>query len=291
MNPTGHTPRFQSLSEQSAPGTRINEDGLGHRGRFAWIIDGATGLVDDPMTSGASDAAWLAGQIGTRLAELTEKDWEISALLARLEGDLQGTFSDETAHRDAVHDNHAPSACLGLVALKQGDDELVLQGSFLGDVVALVPSSEGVVRWTDERLEPLEQKTLAALAAHQREPGHIPEAVWKQIRENRGMLNRPDGYWVVSPRRSWAGHELRFETRLASGQPVVLATDGFMRLVDVFERYTDATLHAALAAGRGAELIQELRELERSDLVEGAYPRVKTHDDATFLVIAAEPFG
>jgi hypothetical protein len=264
---------------------------LGHRGRFAWIIDGATGLADDPMTSGASDAAWLAGQIDARLTELTERDWEVEALLARLDTALQGTFHDETAHINAVHDNHAPSACLGLVALRQSADGLVLQGSFLGDVVALVPSEEGVVRWTDERLEPLEQKTLAALAAHQREPGHIPEAVWKQIRENRGMLNRPDGYWVVSPRRPWAGQELRFEARLAAGQPVVLATDGFMRLVDVFERYTDATLHAALAAGRGEALIQELRELERSDLVAGAYPRVKTHDDATFLVIAAEPTG
>jgi hypothetical protein len=264
---------------------------LGHRGRFAWIIDGATGLASDPMTSGGSDAAWLAGQIGTKLAELTGRDGEAEALLARLDTALQSAFGDETAHIEAIQDSHAPSACLGLVALRRGGDGLLLQGYFLGDVVALVPSEEGVVRWTDERLEPLEQKTLAVLGAQKHEPGHIPEAVWKQIRENREMLNRPDGYWVVSPRRPWAGQELRFETRIEAGQPVVLATDGFMRLVDVFEKYSDATLHAALAAGRGAALVQELRELEWGDLMAGAYPRVKTHDDATVLVIAAEPTG
>ena len=47
----------------------------------------------------------------------------------------------------------------------------------------------------------------------------------------------------------------------------------------------------AAAAGRGGELMQELRERERGDLMAGAYPRVKTHDDATFLVIAAGPQG
>lgn len=291
MNPTGHTLRFQSLFEQSAPGTRINEDGLGHHGRFAWIIDGATGLSAEPMTPGTTDAAWLAGQIGENLAELTVKGGEMEGLLRNLDAALQGTFGDATAHIETIHDSHAPSSCLGLVALRQGEDGLVLEGAFLGDVVALVPSEGGVVRWTDERLEPLEQKTLAMLGAQPREPGHIPEAVWAQIRENRGMLNRPEGYWVVSPRRPWAGQELRFEARIKAGQPVVLATDGFMRLVDVFEKYSDATLHAALAAGKGAALMQELRELERSDLMAGAYPRVKTHDDATVLVIAAEASG
>ena len=70
----------------------------------------------------------------------------------------------------------------------------------------------------------------------------------------------------------------------------MLATDGFMRLVDVFGAYSDSALHARLAAGGGRELMQEY-ERERSDLMAALYPRVKTHDDATFLVIAAEPSG
>ena len=156
-------------------------------------------------------------------------------------------------------------------------------------MVVLVPSESGIVRWSDERAKPFERKTLAALGAREHEPGTMPEAVRRQIRENRTRLNRPDGYWVVNPRRPWAGHELTFEASVEPGAAIVLATDGFMRLVDVFGAYSDVALHAALAAGRGAELMQELRERERSDLMAGAYPRVKTHDDATFLVIAAGP--
>ncbi len=182
-----------------------------------------------------------------------------------------------------------PAACLGLVRVHSGPAGLRLSGAFLGDVVGLVPSEEGVVRWTDERAKPFERRTLAALASERRlESGEASDVVRRQIRENRQQLNRPNGYWVVQPERPWAGNELVFETEIEPGQAVVLATDGFMRLVDVFGAYTDAELHEALAAGHASELMERLRALERRDPVAGAYPRVKTHDDATVLVLAVE---
>jgi hypothetical protein len=119
----------------------------------------------------------------------------------------------------------------------------------------------------------------------------MPEAVRRQILENRSKLNHPDGYWVVNPRRSWAGREMRFEATIAAGESIVLATDGFMRLVDVFAAYSEASLHARLAAGEGEDLIRELREREREDAWARRYPRVKIHDDATVQVVAAEPCG
>lgn len=275
----------------SLPGSRVNEDGIGLHGPFAWVIDGATGLSDEQLTSGGSDAAWLAGLVGDRLMELAAQG-EAGSVLARLEADIGAVFRETTAHVQFIDDHHAPSACLGLIAAEPGEaGEVRVQGRFLGDVVALVPTEDGIVRWTDERAKPFEKRTLAALGGQKHAPGSIPEAVRRQILENRTRLNRPDGYWVVNPLRPWAGHELRFEASVRPGEPIVLATDGFMRLVDVFEACSDSTLHARLAAGGGADLMQELRKREQSDLMAGAYPRVKTHDDATFLVIAAEPYG
>jgi len=291
VNATGPISRFRSLDRLSLTGSRVNEDGAGLQGRFAWVIDGATGLSDEPLTSGGSDAAWLAGLIGEKL--MASNDGQgADAVLRRLEADILSAFRSETARVPEVGDHHAPSACLGLMEAQPEEGGLIgVRGRFLGDVVALVPSERGIVRWSDERVKPFERKTLAALGAQEHEPGSIPEPVRRQILENRTQLNRPDGYWVVSPLRPWAGHELRFEAQVKPGEAIVLATDGFMRLVDVFEMYSDSALHAQLAAGRGGDLMQELRERERGDLMAGAYPRVKTHDDATFLVIAAEPQG
>jgi hypothetical protein len=290
VNATGPISRFRSLDRLSLPGSRVNEDGIGLCGPFAWVIDGATGLSDEQFTSGGSDAAWLAGLVGDRLMDLAGEEGD--AVMSRLEADIHSIFRETTAHVLEVGDHHAPSACLGLVEVHPGEGgQDRVQGCFLGDVIALVPTERGIVRWTDERAKPFEKKTLAALGAREHAPGSIPEAVKRQILENRTKLNRPDGYWVVNPLRPWAGRELRFEAQVKPGEPIVLATDGFMRLVDVFGAYSDTALHARLAAGKGPDLMQELRERERSDLLAGAYPRVKTHDDATFLVIAAEPYG
>ncbi|MGO4525870.1 hypothetical protein AB4097_13500 [Microvirga sp. 2MCAF35] len=291
MNPTGLIPHFRSLDRLSLPGSRVNEDGIGLHGPFAWVIDGATGLSEERLTSCGSDAAWLAGIVGDWLMDLAG-DVGADAVLRRLEAAIDADFREATAHVREIDDHQAPSACLGLIETMQGEGGRVhIQGRFLGDVIALVPTEQGVLRWSDERAKPFERKTLAALGARDHEPGSIPEAVRLQILENRGRLNRPDGYWVVNPRRPWAGQELRFDAQVKAGAPIVLATDGFMRLVDVFGAYSDGALHARLAAGKGADLMQELRERERGDLMAGAYPRVKTHDDATFLVISAEPSG
>jgi hypothetical protein len=288
VNATGSTSCFRSLDRLSLTGSRFNEDGAGLHGRFAWIIDGATGLSEDQLTSGGSDAAWLANFMDERLVALSGAE-TADMLLRQLEANVQAAFMEETAHVPDVSDHHTPSACLGLIEVIPGEGELLtLQGRFLGDVIALVPSEHGIVRWSDERAKPFERKTMAALGAQPHEPGQIPEAVRRQILENRTRLNQQDGYWVVNPRRPWAGQELRFEAQVKPGEPIVLATDGFMRLVNVFDAYSDAEIYDRLAAGKGRNLMQELRDRERGDLMAGAYPRVKTHDDATFLVIAAE---
>lgn len=280
------------MYRQSIPGARVNEDGLGLLGHCAWIIDGATGLSTEQLTKGGSDAAWLAGALDKALERLLGAGGSGADTLGRVEAEIRQAFEAETAHLPGRHIHHAPSACLGLIEARRADTgELRINGYFLGDVVALVPSGQEILRWTDERAKPFEQKTLAALAAGGHEPGRIPEAVRRQILENRTSLNQTDGYWVVSPSQPFAGHELRFEAQVPAGEVIVLATDGFMRLVDVFGTYTDRTLHAALAAGRGDDLIEELRTLERGDVQSGAYPRVKTHDDATVLVITAETSG
>lgn len=265
---------------------------MGLRGPCAWIIDGATGLSTEQLTKGGSDAAWLAGTIGGALERLIAEARPGADTLKRLESEVENLFQAATAHLPGRHVHHAPSACLGLIQAQKADaGRMRVEGFFFGDVVALVPTEQGILRWTDERAKPFERKTLAALETGGHEPGRIPDAVRRQILENRSKLNQPDGYWVVSPCHPWAGHELCFEAHLRAGEVIVLATDGFMRLVDVFAVYTDQSLHAALAAGRGDELIEELRALERSDSLSGSYPRVKMHDDATVLVIAAEAAG
>jgi hypothetical protein len=279
--------RFRTLQHITSPGSPgvPNEDGAGARGRYAWIIDGATGVAGVSLTSAPSDAAWLAGCLAERLEASAPSGIGMEAL----QRDIGAAFAAVTADHgsaggEPTEDHVAPSACLGLLEI---DGDCRLRGRFLGDVVALVPARDGeVVRWSDERARPFELLTLASLGS--RGGGGIPEETRAQILKNRASMNQPGGYWVVHPRRAWAGRELAFEARIAAGRPLVLATDGFMRLVDVFGAYTDATLYDAMAAGGTTELLGELRRLETEEGGSPARPRVKVHDDATAIVVVGE---
>ena len=72
---------------------------------------------------------------------------------------------------------------------------------------------------------------------------------------------------------------------MAAGGHALLASDGLMRLVDVFHRYTEIDLlHAAVSSGLDP-LIRELRAIETADAIARRYPRAKVSDDATGLLL------
>ena len=75
-------------------------------------------------------------------------------------------------------------------------------------------------------------------------------------------------------------------TLVRAPDDLLMMSDGFYRLVDTFERYTDATLFQAVEQRGLAALLQELRELERGDPECRRHLRFKTHDDATALRLA-----
>ncbi|HEV7372298.1 hypothetical protein [Arenibaculum sp.] len=252
------------LCRVSSPGGPVNEDAAGTAGCFAWIIDGA---------SGSGDAARLASVMDAFLAAEAPRHGPgtLADLLSGLEAHLAGLFPED-----------GPSACLGLVAFGvPRDGRVPVQGAVLGDVCVYLDAGPGFVRWTDDRLKPFEARTLAALASG--DAGQVRA----QIRRNRAFLNRDGGYFAVHPRLPWAHAALRFEASVAAGSPVVLATDGFTRLDDLFGHMDARALAAAVAAGGAAALLGTLRALEGADPDGRRHPRVKRHDDATVLAVAA----
>ena len=252
MNETGPIPFLRSLDRLSLAGSRVNEDGTGLRGRFAWIVDGATGLSDEPLTPAGSDASWLAHAIGERLTELSVGTGA-GALLNRLEDELRTAFEAATAHVTEIVDHHAPSACLGLIEAGPGENGGIgIRGRFLGDVVALVP--------TRERGRPVDRRAGEALRAA--DPGGpragaragqpCPRPCGARSCENRTRLNRPDGYWVGQSAPALGRPRADFRGSDRAGAAIVLATDGFMRLVDVFGAYTDVDAACCARCGQGS---------------------------------------
>jgi hypothetical protein len=116
------------------------------------------------------------------------------------------------------------------------------------------------------------------------------QAVDGKLRSNRGRLNTPDGYWVLSIHPEAAG-EMKPETvPLARGESVtgLLVTDGLYRLVDTFRVYPDDAklLEEARRHGLGL-LLERLRAHEDEDPGCTHAVRFKPKDDATGLLFEA----
>jgi hypothetical protein len=105
------------------------------------------------------------------------------------------------------------------------------------------------------------------------------------LRASRNRVNTKGGGWLFSPDPRCAKHAS--EARLAppEGSLMLLASDGFFALVSDYARYTMEELLAAAQARGLAALGKELREIEAADPKGVAYPRFKSSDDATALLL------
>lgn len=265
-------------------GRHPNEDGAGIAGKWAWIADGAGTPSPPRFPEAGSDAAWLVGAAYDHLSNRHHAFDAIDDNLSALERHLGDRFGPPDTDDPA----EGPTSCLGLVHITSRTAEQVhIAGAVLADVVVLAPTASGLVCWTDTRVKPFEARTFAAIAGLPRTGGTLPTAAWQQIMKNRATVNRADGYAAVSPARPWKHLAHRFKATIAPDAPVVLMTDGFFRLHDVFAAYSIGDLYDACTRGDASRLLAELRTLERADPAAERYQRFKIHDDATVLVVAA----
>ncbi|MEZ5923774.1 MAG: protein phosphatase 2C domain-containing protein [Hyphomicrobiaceae bacterium] len=278
---------LRALDRVSLAGGVINDDRVGAAGDLAWAIDGATDVLDEPLIAGGSDAAWLAGVLDGTLAELADKP-PPSPL------DLVHTLTSTAARRFTAEQRRAPAApfeqpsAAALIVCLRGEE---LEFVSLADCQCLVRrpgevtvaiGADAEVTQGDRRVIEVMQTIRADSNAGWRE---ARASVWPRIRAARARLNTPEGYGVLSIIPPPDKFVRTGRMPVVAGTTLLLATDGFMRLVDLFGRYSsDEMVEIALRQGLPA-LADELREMERADGECVHVPRTKPHDDASAILV------
>lgn len=267
----------------------VNEDVVGACGDAAWVIDGATG-VSASLLNEPSDAAWFAARADRHLRRLLDEQPGIDTieLLRRVMAACRDDLERE-ASRSAEGPHEHPSAAIALVRAHAGAAELVT----LGDCRVLHRSEEGVELFGTTALEALERRTIeqaASLLAERPDatPEEVREALLPGLLANRRLMNTEQGYWVLGTEPLAADHVDRKVVEAHPGEPFALASDGFLRLVDLFGAAGPADL---LAIGTQPELegwIGRLRAMEAEPGSMRRHPRVKRSDDASFLLCRLE---
>lgn len=272
---------IEALSE---PGTTLNEDCWGHAEGAVWVMDGATGVWPRQRLSPTSDAAWLVQQVDQALRALHDPLHEAAVVLREALAAV-GARARKLCDLDAIAPVELPSA--SFVAARRRGDTLELAN--LGDCTILWRSgASGARRFGSSGVAQLDAALAEALTAHRANGltlAQAREAVMDLVRSHRAMMNHPDGYWILDLSGAGVPHLQTTFVDASSTIEVLLMSDGFYRLVDVFGRYDDDALMDAAIAGGLTPLLAELRGLEALDKSCESYSRGKTCDDATAVLL------
>jgi hypothetical protein len=257
---------------------------------LAWVIDGATDVVERPLTDAATDADWIAARLEAALTALAVSPPIDLSQMPDLTATRLATEFARDARRVPIDKTEHPSASAIIVRACDASIDYVS----IGDCTLLIEGSSGFLRVGVDAADagdPHVAETLAALHAKHRglEAETARAQVWPSVKAGRAAMNESDGYGVFSITPTPRHFVRAGQIAMPAGGYALLASDGLMRLVDVFRLYTARDLLDAARNKGLTPLIRKLREVERDDIQGRQYPRVKVHDDATGLLLHWSP--
>lgn len=290
-------PAFSLLSAITAPGSKVNEDAWGvwpdqGQPRAAWVLDGVTGINDRALLPGASDAAWFVAQVQEALPALlsARPDRPIAELIGALAGELERRQSQSWLDARGADGRETPAASFAFVR-RLGD---VIEIARLGDCLVLLEATGGAVTIMEHPvLERIEADTRRAIldlrAAAIADPKEIFVRLMPMLRAQRGRRNRPDGYGVLAAEAACISMLQVDRIPVSTLRCVLLASDGYYRLVDHYSTVNDAELVRRTRDEGADALLKQLRAIEVTDPLAARYPRLKICDDATALLLGVAP--
>ncbi|HEY2032966.1 MAG TPA: protein phosphatase 2C domain-containing protein [Rhizomicrobium sp.] len=277
---------LEILDSISIPGNteKPNDDALAYIDSAAVVFDGATGLGEQLMP-GKSDAAWLASFGARRLmAHLSDGDAPKDAVRAAME-DAEKSYV-ALRRRPPTENYELPHASMMLACA----DAKGIAAFWFGDCAMIVKRPDSAVAVVGDALEKraLEASRVAKLAEkHGLSPAagvNRPEYL-AALRKARNYANTENGHWAFAPQPRAADHVESARVDAPKGTVLLLCSDGFLALASDYRRYDAKSLIAAAQSKGLNELCDELRAIERSDAEGKKFPRFKTSDDATALLV------
>jgi hypothetical protein len=265
----------------------VNEDRVGMVGKLAWVIDGATDVVDEPFVGEVSDAAWFANALDSALRRHADAPPpELGRLIPVVTHELGAAFNRSARRSPGGRQDH-PSASALIVRERDGQ----LDYLSVGDCTLLAETERGLMRLGTAAAEGGDRALAAIIRSFQEAQTElsakaIRARIWPRIRATRALMNDPSAYGVFSITEPPSNFVCTGTLQLASLGTALIGSDGLLRLVDVFASHSEQSLVNAARTMGLCSLIEELRALELRDPHNIRYPRAKTSDDASGVLLA-----
>ncbi len=280
------TLHFEKIDSLSSPGNpeKPNEDSFGFTSNAACVFDGATGL-GEALMPGPSDAQWIANFAARRFcAHANDEQGGIRGWLSGAARDAEHSF--RALRYRAPRERYEIPYASGVMTALNGDRLHIL---WFGDCAVLLRDANGMFVLFGDTLEKRESERARvekiSKAGNARPADKIlREDFLPALRASRNLVNTGDE-WLFAPDAKCAEHAKDAQTQAAQGMILLLASDGFLALCSDYQRFTPEALYSAVQQGGLTKLGEELRAIEMSDPGGVTYPRFKTSDDATALLL------
>ena len=282
---SGMYPAFMHVHGLSSPGstTTANQDRWGHSVDAIWVIDGATNLDKIAVSPGGDDGEWIASTLDRFLYDA---DWsspkstiEILKDASQQMGEQYAKWVEEAPIKPATF----PSATLTIVRRLVNSLEYVVLGDCSLTVLDSAALTETYV--TTYALSALDNAALGEMVGLREQGMSFAEArsgIQDTLVRHRSKMNRPDGYWVFSLDPDALDNAAHGTIEVSGCLDLILASDGFSRLWDMFGIVKQGQDAWKLLDGGGLEnALALLRQKEFADAEILAYPRFKVSDDAS----------
>jgi len=267
-----HFETLQSISLNGAA-HKPNDDRLGATARLAWVVDGATDMGLPGLLGEQGGAAWLASTASAAFAGATPPTLEETCL--EVFASIETSFHAQR-RRELLGRWELPKAAFSAVQLVDG----VLEVAWLADCPVLLTSSHGTLWCTGEPDTSTEAAQALAL-------GHgigAADSFSGAVLADRRAARSEENHQALSPDAKASAAKTRFASfKVSPGDELLLMSDGFSSLVSDYCVYTAESLWDAVRKKGLAQLVQDIRAIERNDAACLKYPRFKVSDDATAL--------
>lgn len=265
-------------------GMSYNEDYVYTNGDFGFLLDGATGLLDNPISEGNSDAQCFSHQLGAYLTlHLREKEHSIQDILR---AGVKQVKTSAFPNSKGIEPHLLPTCTFACFRKMDAQVEI----AWLGDSPIVVEREEKTEIFYDEVLEAMDQHALNCLQDLLDEGKTFAEAkagVKGILTENRRQMNTPEGYSILD----LAGVGItKLQQRLLPAEEIrhlLICSDGFYRLHELFKM---ADFTKGLAPFTHYEYLvdiaDQLRKKESQPNSLEQHLRFKVHDDASVLAVS-----
>lgn len=264
-------------------GNHFNEDFVYGTDEFGVLLDGATGLNGKKFTTGNSDAQYWSHLLGSKLVERIQEycsqtlKQNISAALTSAAEEYFQNIGMENPPEDI----DLPSCTLSCFKIH----DKIAEFAILGDSPLIIKHKEQIDVFIDEKLTANEETAIDMIKSYLKDGLSFQEARQKispLLEKFRNEKNTEEGYAILDPTMRGLKKVGYYKFPVEEINSVILCSDGFYRLVDVFEVLTNETLEQSIQNYQKAvEWINKLRQLEKQQNSLRDYIRLKESDDAS----------